>query len=199
MIEIGTRSILQYTTQRSTRYVLPMSIATYGSSYINLLALWKNRTSIYSALYRTVFNICYWTNQVLWVMHILRSWLLLPTKRECVEQRRQTVNARKDLRTQWSYLFSAPAESKEVERPTLLFTRLHNHPRVLCRPTRKSPPRKEHNTYRTARAQYSAQLRCVADMWDTTHFEVFCRTGHNIITDFNFISPILSGLRRPHL
>ena len=117
-------------------------------------------------------------------------------------RRTQEVNRQyllTNLRTQWSYLFSAPAESKEVERPTLLFTRLHNHPRVLCRPTRNNPPRKEHNTYRTARAQYSAQLRCVADMWDTTHFEVFCRTGHNIITDFNFISPIFSGLRRPHL
>ena len=41
------------------RYVLPISITTYGSSYTNLLALWKNRTSIYSALYRTVLNICY--------------------------------------------------------------------------------------------------------------------------------------------
>ena len=92
-------------TQRSTRYVLPASIATCGSLYINLLALWKNRTSIYSALYRTVLNICCWTNQVLWVMRILSI------------------------------------------------------------------------------------------MASTT----ICRTGHNIITDFNLLSPILSGLRRPRL
>ena len=138
-----------YTTQRSTRYVLPISITTYGSSYINLLALWKNRTSIYSALYRTVHIICCWTNQVLWAMHILRSWLLqpfcqwciswlhydpadyrerralravyftswcTPPKRECVELRRpQPSIPPTDLRTQWSYPFSAPAESEEVE------------------------------------------------------------------------------------
>ena len=40
--------------------------------------MWKSRILIHSALHRTVLNICYWANQVLWVMRILESWLPLP-------------------------------------------------------------------------------------------------------------------------
>lgn len=86
-----------------------------------------------------------------------------------------------------------------MEQPTLLFTRLHKHPRVLYRPTRNNPP--ERNTTPTEQhvPNISAQLRCVAECGLYYPLRGICRTGHNIITDFNLLSPILSGLRLPRL
>jgi hypothetical protein len=180
MSSIETRSIPAYTTQRSTRYVLPISIATYGSLYIILLALWKNRTSIYSALYRTVLNIYCWTNQVLWVMLILRSWLLLP-----------------NLNLPVVHLL-APLRPCRLQRTSCLTCCLLHQ---LVHATKTSPPTLTDRggcclgLYPVYFLVFSRKTRGRTGIL----LEPFCRIGHNIITDFNLLSPILSGLRLPRL